>query len=74
MSDGMQRYSRQTLLPEIGVDGQRRLGQAGVLCIGAGGLGCAVLPYLAGAGVGRIVIVDPDRVERDNLQRQVLYG
>ena len=70
----MQRYSRQTLLPEIGTDGQRQLLASSVLCIGAGGLGCASLPYLVGAGVGRIVIVDPDRIERDNLQRQVLYG
>jgi sulfur-carrier protein adenylyltransferase/sulfurtransferase len=74
MNDKLQRYSRQMMLPEIGSEGQRRLGQASVLCIGAGGLGCAALPYLAGAGVGRIVIVDHDRIERDNLQRQVLYG
>ena len=70
----MQRYSRQTLLPEIGTDGQRRLASATVLCIGAGGLGCASLPYLAGAGIGRIVIVDHDHIERENLQRQVLFG
>lgn len=67
------RYDRQTLLPEIGEAGQARLGHARLLCVGAGGLGCAALPYLAGAGVGRITIVEPDRVERTNLQRQVLF-
>jgi sulfur-carrier protein adenylyltransferase/sulfurtransferase len=69
-----QRYAKQIILPEIGPDGQRRLDRGRVLCVGAGGLGCAVLPYLAGAGVGRITIIDPDRVDRTNLQRQVLFG
>lgn len=69
-----ERYGRQTLLPEIGLAGQERLRHARVLCVGAGGLGCAALPYLAGAGVGRITVVDDDVVERSNLQRQVLYG
>lgn len=67
------RYAKQTILPEIGPEGQRRLGTATVLCIGAGGLGCASLPYLAAAGVGRIVVVDDDRVDRTNLQRQTLF-
>jgi len=68
------RYLKQTLVPEIGDAGQTRLARSRVLCIGAGGLGCASLPYLAGAGVGHITIVDDDRVERSNLQRQVLFG
>lgn len=67
------RYNRQALLPEIGAAGQRRLSRARVLCVGAGGLGCAVLPYLAGAGIGRITVIDDDRVAIDNLQRQVLF-
>lgn len=67
------RYSRQTVLPEVGAEGQARLGAAAVLVIGAGGLGCAVLPYLAAAGVGRLAIVDHDRVEESNLHRQPLF-
>jgi molybdopterin/thiamine biosynthesis adenylyltransferase/rhodanese-related sulfurtransferase len=67
------RYARQVILPEVGAEGQARLGQARVLIVGAGGLGCAALPYLAGAGVGRLRILDPDRVEAANLHRQVLY-
>lgn len=67
------RYDRQSLLPEIGAAGQRRLANARVLCIGAGGLGCGALPYLAAAGIGRITILDDDRVEESNLQRQVLF-
>jgi molybdopterin/thiamine biosynthesis adenylyltransferase/rhodanese-related sulfurtransferase len=70
MSD---RYARQTILPEVGAAGQARLGAARVLVVGAGGLGCALLPYLAGAGVGRLTLVDPDRVEEVNLHRQTLY-
>ncbi|MFP4208069.1 MAG: ThiF family adenylyltransferase [Wenzhouxiangella sp.] len=69
-----ERYAKQTILPEIGLDGQARIGAGRVLCVGAGGLGCAVLPYLAGAGIGRITIIDNDRVDRTNLQRQVLFG
>lgn len=68
------RYARHTVLPEIGPEGQARLAAARVLCVGAGGLASAALPYLVGAGVGRITIVDPDRVDRTNLQRQVLFG
>ncbi len=67
------RYSRQIALSEIGNDGQRKLANASVAVIGAGGLGCPALQYLAAAGVGRIGIVDGDRVELDNLHRQVLY-
>lgn len=70
MSD---RYARQVVLPEVGAEGQARLGAATVLVAGAGGLGCAVLQYLCAAGVGRLLIVDHDRVEESNLHRQPLY-
>jgi molybdopterin/thiamine biosynthesis adenylyltransferase len=67
------RYNRQIILPEIGENGQHKLSKAKVLIIGAGGLGAAVLPYLAAAGVGEIGIVDDDVIEVSNLQRQVIY-
>jgi adenylyltransferase/sulfurtransferase len=67
-------YARQAALPEIGVAGQARLAAARVVVVGAGGLGCPVLASLAGAGVGRLTIVDPDRVEASNLHRQPLYA
>ena len=69
----MSRYARQTVLPEIGADGQARLARARIVVVGAGGLGCPVLSYLAGAGVGSIRIVDADVVEESNLHRQPLY-
>jgi adenylyltransferase/sulfurtransferase len=68
------RYRRHLSLPEVGVEGQKRLLDSAVLLIGAGGLGCPLAQYLAAAGVGRIGIVDFDRVDASNLQRQVLYG
>lgn len=68
------RYSRQIMLPEIDVNGQQRLIAATVLIIGAGGLGSAASIYLAAGGVGHIVLVDFDRVELANLQRQILYN
>ncbi|MGH8200287.1 MAG: ThiF family adenylyltransferase [Steroidobacteraceae bacterium] len=67
------RYARQTVLPEVGPEGQARLGAATVLIAGAGGLGCPVLQYLCAAGVGRLIIVDHDRVDESNLHRQPLY-
>jgi len=73
-NDEIKRYSRHLIMPEVGVDGQRKLKAGSVLCIGAGGLGSPVALYLAAAGVGRIGIVDFDRVDFSNLQRQVLHG
>jgi molybdopterin/thiamine biosynthesis adenylyltransferase/rhodanese-related sulfurtransferase len=71
MSD---RYARQAVLAEVGAAGQAKLAAASVLVVGAGGLGCPVLLYLAGAGVGRLTIVDHDSVEETNLHRQPLYA
>lgn len=69
----IQRYGRQLLIPEIGGAGQEKLKKASVLVVGTGGLGSAIAYYLAAAGVGRIGIVDGDRVDLSNLQRQILH-
>jgi adenylyltransferase/sulfurtransferase len=71
--DQLDRYSRQIILKEIGGEGQRRLLGAGVVVIGAGGIGSPAIQYLAAAGVGLLTIIDNDRVELSNLQRQVLF-
>lgn len=68
------RYARHLTLPELGIEGQKRLKASSVLCVGAGGLGSPLLLYLAAAGIGRIAIVDDDCVEVSNLQRQVIHG
>jgi sulfur-carrier protein adenylyltransferase/sulfurtransferase len=70
MSD---RYSRQIVLPEVGPEGQARIQATSFLVVGAGGLGCAVLQYVAAAGSGRLILVDHDRVDESNLHRQPLY-
>ena len=72
--DDYERYSRHLILPEVGMEGQKRLKAASVLCIGTGGLGSPLLLYLAAAGIGRIGIVDFDVVDTSNLQRQVIHG
>lgn len=72
--DEVARYSRHLLIPEFGVDGQKRLKNARVLVVGAGGLGSPTLLYLAAAGVGTIGIVDFDVVDESNLQRQIIHG
>ncbi|MEM8613685.1 MAG: molybdopterin-synthase adenylyltransferase MoeB [Cyanobacteria bacterium P01_H01_bin.105] len=69
-----ERYSRHLILPEVGVDGQKRLKASSVLCIGTGGLGSPLILYLAAAGVGRIGLVDFDVVDYSNLQRQIIHG
>jgi adenylyltransferase/sulfurtransferase len=70
----VQRYSRHLIMPEVGMDGQLKLKNAKVLCIGTGGLGAPLGVYLAAAGVGRIGLVDFDVVDNSNLQRQILFG
>jgi len=72
--DEYERYSRHIILPEVGLDGQKRLKAASVICIGTGGLGSPLLLYLAAAGIGRIGIVDFDVVDSSNLQRQIIHG
>ena len=72
--DEVQRYSRHLIMPEVGVEGQRKLKAARVLCVGAGGLGAPASMYLAAAGVGTLGIVDFDVVDASNLHRQIIYG
>ena len=71
--DELERYSRHIVLPQLGGVGQRRLKAASVAVIGAGGIGSAAIPALAGAGIGRITIIDDGEVERSNLQRQTIF-
>src|SRR5438067_9890283 len=73
-NEQINRYKRHLILPEVGPEGQQRLLNAKVLCIGAGGLGCPISLYLAAAGVGTIGLADIDVVSPSNLQRQVLFG
>src|SRR5215475_11597433 len=73
-NDEILRYSRHLIMPEVGMEGQLKLKQARVLCIGAGGLGSPLALYLGAAGVGTLGIVDFDVVDFTNLQRQVIHG
>ena len=72
--DEVARYSRHLIIPDVGVEGQKRLKNAKVLVVGAGGLGSPALLYLAAAGVGTLGVVDFDVVDESNLQRQVIHG
>ncbi|MEM9535481.1 MAG: molybdopterin-synthase adenylyltransferase MoeB [Cyanobacteria bacterium P01_A01_bin.3] len=72
--DEMERFSRHLILPEVGLEGQKKLKAASVLCIGSGGLGSPLLLYLAAAGIGRLGLVDFDVVDSSNLQRQIIHG
>ena len=73
-SDEIRRYSRHLLLPGFGLEGQRKMQQASVLVVGVGGLGSVAALYLAAAGIGHIGLVDYDRVDSSNLNRQIIYG
>jgi sulfur-carrier protein adenylyltransferase/sulfurtransferase len=70
----LSRYSRHIILPDFGIEGQRKLKAAKILVVGSGGLGSPLLLYLAAAGIGTIGIIDFDVVDDSNLQRQVLFG
>ena len=72
--DEVRRYSRHLIIPDVGMDGQKRLKNAKVLVVGAGGLGSPALLYLAAAGVGTLGIIDFDVVDESNLQRQIIHG
>jgi molybdopterin/thiamine biosynthesis adenylyltransferase len=72
--DEVRRYSRHLIIPDVGMDGQKRLKNAKVLVVGAGGLGSPALLYLAAAGVGTLGIVEFDVVDESNLQRQIIHG
>ncbi len=72
--DEVRRYSRHLIIPDVAMDGQKRLKNAKVLCVGAGGLGSPALMYLAAAGVGTLGVIDFDTVDESNLQRQIIHG
>src|SRR6188768_3461906 len=73
-NDEIRRYSRHLIMPEVGIEGQKKLKAASILLIGTGGLGSPLALYLAAAGIGRIGLVDYDVVDETNLQRQVIHG
>src|SRR5580658_3081569 len=73
-NDEIARYSRHLIMPEVTLEGQKRLKASSILCIGAGGRGSPIALYLAAAGVGRLGLVDGDVVDFSNLQRQILHG
>ncbi len=73
-ADSAERYARHLVLPEVGIKGQQRLSAARIAMIGAGGLGAPGALYLAAAGIGRLTLIDDDRVERSNLQRQIIHA
>jgi molybdopterin/thiamine biosynthesis adenylyltransferase/rhodanese-related sulfurtransferase len=73
-NEQIRRYARHLILPEVGLEGQKKISSASVLCVGAGGLGSPMALYLAAAGIGKLGIVDFDRVELSNLQRQIIHG
>ncbi len=68
------RYSKQIMIPEIGIEGQEKLKKASVIVVGAGGLGCPVLQYLVAGGIGMVALIDFDKIDETNLQRQFLYS
>ncbi|MGH6656439.1 MAG: molybdopterin-synthase adenylyltransferase MoeB, partial [Actinocrinis sp.] len=72
--DEVRRYSRHLIIPDVAMDGQKRLKNSKVLCVGAGGLGSPALMYLAAAGVGTLGVVEFDTVDESNLQRQIIHG
>ncbi|HEX9947930.1 MAG TPA: HesA/MoeB/ThiF family protein [Allosphingosinicella sp.] len=72
--DQLDRYARHIVLKEVGGEGQHKLVAAHVVLVGAGGIGCPALQYLAAAGIGRLRVIDDDKVSLDNLQRQILFG
>ena len=72
--DELKRYARHISLPSFGVEGQKKLRESSVLCIGAGGLGSPCTMYLAAAGIGKLGIIDMDVVDESNIQRQILHG